>query len=75
MAALAADLGYSRESIYDLMRADPTFPRPVRPLGPRGNLRFRSDQVEEWKRSLQSVEPRWGSGPRAKHEDPEEACR
>ena len=40
-------LGRSRSAIYDLMRRDPTFPRP-RQLGSRFSVAFVRAEVEAW---------------------------
>jgi predicted DNA-binding transcriptional regulator AlpA len=35
-------------ALYRLMASDPTFPRPIRPMGPHGHPRWLRDQVERW---------------------------
>jgi predicted DNA-binding transcriptional regulator AlpA len=44
--------GFTRFSIYALMRRDPSFPRPIRPMGPTGVPRWRPADVAAWMEQL-----------------------
>lgn len=49
----AALLGVSQSRIYRLLAGDPSFPRPIRLLGPRSWPRWRRADLEAWVVSLQ----------------------
>lgn len=46
--ALEQKLALRRSSLYDLMRTDADFPRPVQPMGEDGEYRWPEDDVDAW---------------------------
>ena len=55
-SALLATLGRkSRQSVYDLMHRDPTFPKP-RQIGSEFSIGWLRSEVMEWLRALPPVE-------------------
>ena len=55
-SALLAMLGRkSRQSVYDLMHRDPTFPKP-RQIGSEFSIGWLRSEVREWLRALPPVE-------------------